>query len=48
MKSDGALDRPPQVNWVNKYFRFGNGSDSRGTLFSNGDEWQEQRRFLIR
>jgi hypothetical protein len=29
----------PDLNWFNAYFRFGNGTDSRGLLFSLGQEW---------
>jgi hypothetical protein len=44
----GVIIRPPRMNWFNEYFRFGNGTDSRGILFSHGNEWSEQRRFALR
>ena len=39
---------PPTMQWVNQYFRFGNGTDARGLLFSEGEEWSQQRKFAIR
>ncbi len=33
-KDDKATSRPQQIMWFNKYFRYGNGYDSRGLLFS--------------
>ena len=34
-KDDKASARPPEMLWFNTYFRFGNGDDSRGLLFSH-------------
>ena len=39
---------PPAMQWVNQYFRFGNGRDARGLLFSEGEEWSQQRKFAMR
>ena len=47
-KNDGLSSRPPELNWFNEYFRYGNGTDSRGLVFSQGSEWTEQRRFALR
>ncbi len=33
-KDDKAAARPPEAMWFNVYFRFGNGHDARGLLFS--------------
>ena len=33
---------------LNEFSRFGDGKNSRGLIFSNGNEWQEQRRFVMR
>ena len=46
--TDALTARPPNMQWINKYFRFGNGHDSRGLLFSQGQEWAEQRKFALR
>jgi hypothetical protein len=45
-KDDGLAARPPALNWFNKYFRYGNGTDSRGLIFSHGPEWLEQGSIL--
>jgi hypothetical protein len=34
--------------WLNEEFRHGDGTASRGLLFSVGREWTEQRRFALR
>merc|ERR1712004_529087 len=47
-KDDKLNSRPLELMWGNEYFRFGNGKDSRGLLFSVGEEWTEQRRFALR
>ncbi len=47
-RSEDLVLRPPSVQWSNKYFRFGDGTDSRGLIFSHGPEWVEQRRFALR
>ena len=47
-KSDLSTARPPEMMWFNEEFRFGNGSDARGLIFSVGKEWSEQRRFALR
>ena len=46
----GAFDlRPPFLNRDNVELRHGtDGTDSRGVLFSNGREWEEQRRFIAK
>ena len=46
--TDAFPARPPNMQWINQYFRFGNGRDSRGLLFSEGAEWAEQRKFTLR
>ena len=48
MRNDAALARPAQMQWFNVYFRDGNGYESRGIAFSKEEEWQDQRRFLLR
>nr|AKH03502.1 cytochrome P450 3036B1 [Paracyclopina nana] len=47
-KEESSTFRPVEMNWGNAYFRSGNGYDSRGLLFSQGQEWTEQRRFALR
>ena len=32
-KLDAFTPRAPMWQWINKYFRFGDGTDSRGLLF---------------
>ena len=32
-KHDVVNDRPAMFQWINKYFRHGNGKDSRGLIF---------------
>ena len=33
-KDDKLNSRPKELMWMNQYFRFGNGTDSRGLLFT--------------
>lgn len=40
--------RPPHQHFFNKEFRFGDGTDSRGIVYSEGEEWSQQRRFALR
>lgn len=47
-KDDKPAARPPSMMWFNKEFRYGDGTDARGLLFSHGKEWSEQRRFTLR
>jgi len=47
-KLDAFTPRPPMWQWFNQYFRFGNGIDSRGVLWSQSDEWKEQKRYSLR
>ena len=46
----GALtSRPPNVNDVSVFLRHGtDGTDARGLIFSSGEEWEEQRKFMLR
>ena len=43
-----ANARPPDQQWFNKEIRYGDGTDSRGIVFSHGEEWSQQRRFTMR
>lgn len=47
-KDDNGNGRPLDWMYLNEEFRYGNGYDCRGLVFSVGQEWTEQRRFALK
>nr|APH81377.1 cytochrome P450 CYP3036A1 [Tigriopus kingsejongensis] len=47
-KDMSLTTRPEIIQWFNVYSRYGDGHTARGLMFSEGDEWLEQRRVTLR